>query len=141
MAAGSLVFPMAAMVLLTFGVAVMLFRARVRAVREGQIPMSYFRVFQGGSEPEYLAQTTRQFANLFETPILFYAGCLAAMAVNVSGPIAVGLAWLYVISRCAHAWVHLGRNRIRHRLPVYLAGWFVLLGLWLYVCVAVVLRD
>ncbi len=140
MSVGILVFPMAAMVLLTFSVAVMLFRARVRAVREGHTPASYFRVYQGGTEPEYLAQTTRQFANLFETPILFYAGCLAAMVVGVSGPMAVGLAWLYVVSRCVHAWVHLGRNRIRHRLPVYLAGWIFLLALWLCVCVAVLRR-
>jgi hypothetical protein len=141
MSSGNLVFPMAAMVLLTFVVAVRLFRARVRAVRAGQTPTSYFRVFQGGAEPEYLAQATRHFANLFETPILFYAGCLAAMVVGASGPIAVSLAWLYVASRCAHAWVHLGRNRIRHRLPVYLAGWIVLLGLWLQVCIAVVQHE
>ena len=137
----SLVFPMAAMVLLTFAAAVWLFRARRRAVREGQLPVSYFRVLQGGTEPEYVAQATRQFANLFETPVLFYAGCLAAIAVDARGAVVVTLAWLYVASRCVHAWVHLGRNRIRHRLPVYLTGWLMLLGLWLSVCLSVALRG
>src|SRR5262245_8246536 len=100
----ALLFPMLALVLLTFGVAVMLFRARVRSVREGHTPVSYFRVFHGSPEPEFLAKRTRQYANLFETPVLFYAGCLAAMALQVTGPVVVALAWAYVASRVVHAW-------------------------------------
>jgi len=65
MAASSLVFPMLAMVLLTFGAAAVLFRARVRSVREGLVTMSYFRVFHGAAEPDYLAKPTRHFTNLF----------------------------------------------------------------------------
>ena len=82
----SLIYPMLALVLLTFGVGVVLFRARVRAVREGHTPVSYFRVFQGSPEPEFVAKPTRHFSNLFETPTLFYAGCLAAMVAGVAGP-------------------------------------------------------
>ena len=52
----SLFFPMLAMVLLTFAVAVVLFRARLRAVREGLTPVSYFRLLQGAQEPEFLAE-------------------------------------------------------------------------------------
>lgn len=65
-----LVFPMPALVLLTFGVAVVRFRARVRSVREGRTPVSCFRTFHGSPEPEFLARPTRQFANLFELPTL-----------------------------------------------------------------------
>ena len=43
----SLVYPMLALVLLTFGVLIVLFRSRVRMVREGLAPVSYFRTFQG----------------------------------------------------------------------------------------------
>ena len=140
MPAHVLVFPMLALVLLTFGVAVMLFRARVRSVREGHTPVSYFRVFHGSPEPEFLAQRTRHFTNLFETPVLFYAGCLAAMVAGVTGPVVLTLAWGYVAARLVHAWVHLGANRVRHRLPAFVAGWIFLLGLWGYVCVSVALR-
>ena len=136
----ALLFPMLALVLLTFGVSVMLFRARVRSVREGHTPVSYFRVFHGSPEPQFLAQRTRHCINLFETPVLFYAGCLAAMVAGVTGPVAVALAWGYVAARLVHAWVHLGANRVRHRLRVFLAGWIFLLGLWGYVCVTVALR-
>ena len=133
----ALLFPMLALVLLTFGVSVMLFRARMRSVREGHTPVSYFRVFHGSPEPEYLAQVTRHYSNLFETPMIFYAGCLAAMVAGVTGPVVVVLAWGYVAARVAHAWVHLGANRVRHRLRAFLLGWLCLLGLWISVCVGV----
>ena len=136
----NLVYPMMALVLLTFGVAVVLFRARLRAVREGHTPVAYFRVFHGSAEPEFLAKPTRHYANLFELPTLFYAACLAAMVTGVTGAVAQGLAWGFVAARCAHAWVHLRSNRVRHRVRVFLAGWLFLLSLWCYVCIAVALK-
>jgi hypothetical protein len=136
----SLVYPMAALVLLTFGVAVVLFRARIRSVREGHTPVSYFKVLSGSPEPEFLAKPTRHFANLFEVPILFYAACLAAMVVGATGTPALALAWGYVAARLAHAWVHLGANRVRHRFRIYFVSWILLLSLWGYVCFAVAAR-
>ena len=137
----ALLFPMLALVFLTFGVSVALFRARVRSVREGHTPVSYFRVFQGSAEPEYLAQRTRHYVNLFETPVLLDAGCLAAMVAGVTGPVVVGLAWVYVSARVLHAWVHLGGNRVRHRLRAFALGWVCLLGLWISVAVGVAMRG
>jgi len=136
----SLIYPMLAMVLLTFGVAVVLFRARIRAVREGT-PVSYFRLLQGSPEPEFLAKPTRHYTNLFETPVLFYAGCLAAMVAGVGGAVVAGLAWAYVLARALHAWVHLRSNRVRIRLRVFALGWLCLLALWIHVGVAVAIRD
>jgi hypothetical protein len=137
----TLVYPMLAMVLLTFGVAVVLFRARLRAVREGLTPVSYFRLLQGSPEPEFLAKPTRHYANLFETPVLFYAGCLAAMVLAVEGVWVVAMAWGYVAARILHAWIHLGTNRVRWRLRVFTAGWLCLLTLWMLVAVAVATRH
>jgi hypothetical protein len=136
----SLIFPMLAMVLLTFGVAVVLFRSRLRAVREGHTPVSYFRLLQGSQEPEFLAKPTRHWINLFETPVLFYAGCLAAMVAGIHDAVVVGLAWAYVLARLLHAWVHLGSNRVRIRLRVFTVGWICLLALWIYIGVAVATR-
>jgi hypothetical protein len=129
-----LVYPMLAMVLLTFVVLVMLFRARIRMVREGHAPVSYFRTFQGSLEtPDYAAKPARHFANLFEAPTLFYVGCLAAMVVGARGWGVLALAWGYVAARCIHACIHLGGNRVRYRLRAYFVSWLLLLGLWVYV--------
>jgi hypothetical protein len=137
-----LVYPMLAMVLLTFVVLVVLFRSRIRMVREGLAPVSYFRTFQGSLEqPEYTAKPARHFVNLFEAPTLFYAVCLAAMVVGVTGPGILALAWGYVASRYVHAWIHLGSNRVRHRLRAYFIGWLLMLAMWVYVAVVVALKN
>ena len=128
-----LVYPMLAMVMLTCVVLVTLFRSRVRMVREGRAPVSYFGIFQGYQEPDYAAKPARHFANLFEAPTLFYVGCLAAMLVEVRGWGVVALAWGYVAARCVHAWIHLGGNRVRYRMWAYFISWLLLLGLWVWV--------
>ncbi len=115
-----MIYPMFAMVVLTAVVLVTLFRSRVAAVRQGRIPLAYFGIYQGDVEPESTEKPARHFANLFETPILFYVVCLAAMITHVTGKAMQALAWAYVAARLAHAYIHLGSNRIRHRLRAYL---------------------
>jgi hypothetical protein len=136
-----LVYPMLAMVFLTFFVLIRLFRSRIRMVREGHATVSYFRTFQGSQEPEYAVKPARHFANLFEAPTLFYAGCLAAMVAGVTGWAVLALAWGYVTARYAQAYIHLGGNRVRDRLRAYFIGWLLLLGLWLQVVATVAMRH
>ena len=137
----SLVYPMLALVLLTGGVLIVLFRSRVRMVREGLAPVSYFRVFQGSPEPEFAAKPARHFTNLFEAPTLFYVGCLTAMVTGVAGITVLTLAWGYVAMRYLHAWIHLGSNRVRYRMRAYFASWLFLVALWLYVAVFVAMQH
>jgi len=137
----SLVYPMLALVLLTCGVLIVLFRSRVRMVREGLAPVSYFRVFQGSPEPEFAAKPARHFTNLFEAPTLFYAGCITAMVAGVTAVAVVALAWGYVAMRYLHAYIHLGSNRVRYRMRAYFASWLFLVALWVYVGVSVALHH
>lgn len=129
----SLIYPMFAMVLLTATVLVILFRSRVRAVRENRISATFFRIYQGEVEPESTAKPARHFSNLFEAPMLFYAACLAAMVIGATGTAMVALAWAYVAARVVHAWVHLGGNRLRYRIRAYFAGWLVLIAMWVLI--------
>ena len=129
----ALVYPMFALVVLTATVLVILFRSRVRAVREGKVTAKYYRIFQGETEPEEAAKPARHFSNLFEAPTLFYAGCLAAMVTADSGASVQMLAWLYVAARAVHAYIHLGRNRLGRRINAYFVSWLVLITLWIHV--------
>jgi hypothetical protein len=131
------IYPMFAMVALTAVVLVTLFRSRVAAVRQGLIPLAYFGIYQGELEPESTAKPARHFANLFETPVLFYAVCLAAMVTNLAGVAMQALAWAYVAARLVHAYVHLGSNRVRHRLRAYFCSCLILLAMWIYLVAAV----
>ena len=41
------------------------------------------------------------------------------------------LAWVYVVLRVGHSFIHLGYNRVPHRLIAFALSNFVLTGLWL----------
>lgn len=132
-----MIYPMFAMVLLTATVLVILFRSRVAAVRSGQVSKTYFRIYQGETEPESTAKPARHFANLFEAPVLFYVVCLAAMITHVTGVAMQALAWTYVAARVLHATVHLGGNRLSKRVRAYFVSWLVLLAMWIFLVVSV----
>jgi len=125
-----LVYPMFAMLLLTFSVLVRLFRARTKLVDSGEIKPDFFKVYQGSPEPEASAKLARHFTNLFEVPVLFYVGCLAAMATQVTSTAILVLAWLYVLARIIHTWIHTGSNNVWPRVYAYGASWIILLSMW-----------
>lgn len=125
-----LVYPMAAMVLLTFLVLVRMVRGRFAAVKSGDIDARFYKTYQGTDEPRAAAQNTRHFVNLFENPVLFYAGCVVAMVTEQGTGLIVWLAWAYVVSRVVHAVVHLGSNKIPPRMAVYGVSWLLLLAMW-----------
>jgi hypothetical protein len=126
----ALVYPMFAMVLLTFSTLVRLFRARSASVADGTVDSSYFKVYQGNTEPERSAQLARHFTNQFESPVLFYACCLGAMAVHATNVVILALAWIYIALRAIHAYIHTGKNRLMPRIRAYLSSWAVLLLMW-----------
>jgi hypothetical protein len=132
-----LVYPMLTMVILTAAVLVILFRSRVRAVREGKVNVRYYRLYQNELEPEYAVKPARHFVNLFEAPTLFYAACLAAMVTHQITVLIVVLAWLYVAIRALHAVIHLGSNKLRWRMRAYFSGWFVLIVMWIVLAAGV----
>jgi hypothetical protein len=137
----ALVYPMLAMVALTVYVLSVLFRRRTRAVKEGRLSRRYFRVYQGETEPDEAAKAARHFTNLFEAPVLFYVACVTAIATRQVTLLTVALAWTYVTVRVAHAYIHLGTNRLRQRVPVYFVSWGVLLALWITIALGAALAS
>jgi hypothetical protein len=133
---GRLIYPMLVMVLLTFSTLVRLFLARRASVVAGAVSATYFKVYQGGAEPEASAQLARHFTNLFEAPVLFYAACISAMAIHATGTPFLALAWTYVLLRVAHTYVHTGKNVLNSRILAYFSSWFVLLAMWALLAIA-----
>ena len=125
-----LVYPMAAMVLLTFIVLIAMFRSRVAAVKAGEANAGYYKTYQEGAEPRETAQLSRHLANLFEAPTLFYAACIAGMVIGQDDTVLVMLAWAYVALRVVHAFIHTGSNKLRPRIRAYFSSWLVILGMW-----------
>ena len=128
---------MFAMFLLTTAVLLVMFKSRVRAVRSKDVPLSYFKNYGESPLPDYVVWPARHFSNLFEAPVLFYVACLAAMILDVTGYLIVGLAWGYVVSRVFHALVHIQKNNVFTRMRIYFVSWLFLAALWISIVVAV----
>jgi hypothetical protein len=71
------------------------------------------------------------FANLFETPVLFYVACIGLFVTHTVSPLLLFLAWLYVLLRVAHSIAHCGRNVVMTRMKYFAASLAVLSLLWI----------
>lgn len=70
------------------------------------------------------------FRNLFEIPVLFYALVGVALAVGHTPDWLVMGSWGFVALRYLHSFIQCGYNRVFHRLPVFMAGFGLLIALW-----------
>ena len=130
-------WPMIAHVVLVYIVYALLSTGRVRAVKEGKATVSQFR--ENKEEPEYSLFVRNNLENQFELPVLFHACCLALFVTGNATLYPVLLAWLFIISRYAHSYIHIKTNRIRHRRPLFLAGFLILALMWLWLAVKLAL--
>lgn len=125
-------WPMVAMVALTFGVWSMLFVRRIPKLKSEPVPLDLFRIRATRpmlSEQEMAANDNLM--NLFELPVLFYALCLALAVTGFDDRLFVLGAWAFVGLRLVHSVVHCTWNAVLLRFAAYLASTLVLLGLWL----------
>lgn len=124
-----MLYPMFAMVILTCAVAIYLFRLRVRAVKAGEVRLSQFRL-NTGEVPDAITQAARNYSNLFEVPVLFYTAGAIAIALGIQVPAMTITAWIFVLARIAHSWIHLTGNNVIHRLRAYMLGNICVLVIW-----------
>ena len=127
----NIIFPMAALVLLTYGVGLWMLKLRFKAVREHGLSPAYFRLNQGGELPEDLIKASRHYANLYEVPVLFYAVCLTLLSTQQVDTGYLVLAWLFVLARYVHAFVHITYNKLKHRRWIFLIGIALQLTIWI----------
>ncbi|HEX7028661.1 MAG TPA: MAPEG family protein [Gammaproteobacteria bacterium] len=127
-----MIYPMFAMVLLTFTVMTLMGVSRINSVRTGKISIGYFRIMSGDS-PEYLLKLSRHFSNLFEVPVLFYTAGLLSVALNIEHVLLPIFAWLFVLLRCIHAFIHITYNNVIHRMLAFIAGSLCVLIIWFIV--------
>jgi hypothetical protein len=126
-----ILFPMICLVLFTGGMGVAMLAARYRAVRERTIGIAYFKYNRGGKPPEYLLKITQHFDNLLETPVLFYLSVIVIHMLEKVDVIYIGVAWLYIAARIAHAWIHLTNNNVLQRKNAFLVGYLLIFGIWI----------
>ena len=123
-------YPMLALIGWTFCVLLLMGRRRIAAVQAGRVHPREFALGEGAAVPADCTIVNRHYMNLLEIPLLFYAVSLTFYVTQQADTVALVLAWAYVTLRLAHSAVHLGSNRLFHRLLTFAASNFTLMGLW-----------
>ena len=125
----AILWPMIAHALLVAIIYVLLGWRRRVAVRAGARP-GRFKVRT--EDPGISITTANNLMNQFELPVLFHAVCLALFVTDGSSYVTVALAWLFVVLRYVHAWIHVTSNNLRYRSPAFAAGFVVLFAIWIW---------
>ncbi|MEM9421221.1 MAG: MAPEG family protein [Pseudomonadota bacterium] len=76
---------------------------------------------------------SNNFQNQFQLPVFFHIAGILALLFSVTGPIAGGFAWAFVLSRIAHTVVHTTSNKVQVRFIFFFLGLLSLVGLWIAV--------
>jgi|SRR5690554_633811 hypothetical protein len=125
-------WPLLAQVFLTLIMFIMLGVRKAAAVKAGKVNRQQAAI-DNRVWPKDVVKVSNNIANQFEAPVLFYVLCLVLYSINASAIVAIVLAWLFVLSRYAHAWVHVGSNYVPMRLRLFLFGCVVLLAMLILV--------
>lgn len=132
-----LIYPALAMIFWIFVVGVILAMRRKEAFASGAVRPDEVKIStERYPTPARLAAAN--FSNQFESPVLFFVLLLLAIHVGATSYVMAALAWLYVVSRIVHTFIHIGPNKLPVRGAVYGVGFLALVGLWIGVMIAVV---
>ncbi len=130
--------PLFVLVLLTFGLMVLMARSRIGALKAGQVKMGDVALGQTNWPPR-TQQISNCYHNQFQLPVLYYVLTILAIVTKHADYLFVIMAWLFVLSRYAHAYVHCTSNYVRHRFNAFLVGALILLAMWVIFAVRILL--
>ena len=126
----NILYPLFGMVVLTICIVPLVFFARVKQIRTGNLKIEFFELSDGTGAPPDVTKTTRHLSNLFEMPILFYVACLTAFVLGLDSALLIYLGWGYVIVRAIHAFIHLTYNKVVHRITAFMLSNVMVITMW-----------
>lgn len=88
--------------------------------------------------PESVLKINNCIKNQFKVPVLFYVLVLVIWSVSAVNLITHIIAWLFVISRYVHAYIHTGSNYVRRRRAAFIAGCLAVIALLVIALIAIV---
>jgi len=99
----AILYPLFVMVIITFIVVYVQFFINLKALRQKDVRLSFYKLFKSdGETPHYLDAARMHYRNMFEVPLLFYVLVLFLYFSNKVTSVDVILAWLFVGGRFAH---------------------------------------
>lgn len=130
MSIATILFPLFVQAALTLGLFCWMAYYRVTNIRSGAVHPRDIALREPNWPPHVL-QVVYAAHNQLETPVLFYVLTILSIITRHADLLFVVMAWLFVLARIAHAYVHVTSNRISVRGPVFGIGLLILMLMWL----------
>ena len=131
--------PVFVQVALTLVLIVWMASERTRSVRRGETKIRDIALRQP-AWPERATKISNCFDSQFQLPLLFYVLVVLAWITRQADLIFVVMAWIFVLSRLAHAYIHTTSNHVPTRFRAYAVGLIVLTLMWIIFAVRILIR-
>ena len=130
--------PLFVQVALTFGLLIWMASARTATISRGETKMRDIALGQP-AWPAKPTQISNCYDSQFQIPVLFYVLVILAWITRQADLLFVVMAWIFVLSRLAHAYIHTTSNHVPTRFRAFAVGMLVLLLMWIIFAVRILI--
>src|SRR3954451_2060002 len=130
--------PVLVQVALTFGLLFWMAYTRRTSLSRGELKVRDIALRQP-AWPARATQASNSFDSQFQIPLLFYVLVILAWITKQADLLFVVMAWIFVLSRLAHAYVHTTSNHVPTRFNIFSLGVIVLLIMWIIFVVRILI--
>ncbi len=131
MSAATILWPIIALVALTFAVQITMYRRRMAEIRAKSVRLKSLATRREAATTLEDSAAADNYSNLFELPVLFYVLCILLYVIGAVTIVQLVLAWAFVLARVVHSFIHVTHNRVRYRFLSFVVGAFILMAMWL----------
>ncbi len=117
---------------------VMMGRARIGSLKSGEVKIKDIALRQPNWTPR-ATQIGNSYHSQLELPVVFFTLIAFILITKTESTLLLGLAWLFVIARMAHAYIHTTSNDVSKRFPAFALGGATLLIMWIVFAAKIVL--
>ncbi len=137
----SIFWPVIALVAITACIWVLMYVRRISEIRRARIDPQSLATNEMAAAKLKDVSAAENFRNLLETPILFYAICIALFVTGEIAQLQLTLAWAYVALRALHSLIHVTYNKVIHRWVIYMLSTVCLFIMWGNFAVSLLARN
>jgi len=130
--------PVFVQVALTFGLLLWMAYTRRSSLSRGELKVRDIALGQSAWPPRAM-QASNCYDSQFQIPLLFYVLVILAWITKQADLIFVVMAWLFVLSRLAHAYIHTTSNHVPTRFNAFAVGVLLLLVMWIIFAVRILI--
>jgi hypothetical protein len=138
MSVQAVLLPLFVEVVLTFALGFWMAWLRTSALTSGVVTPRQIALREP-NWPTHATQVANCFHNQLELPVLFYVLTILAWITRHADLLFVVMAWIFVLLRLGHAFIHVTDNSLHRRGAVYIVGALVLAAMWLIFIVRILL--